>query len=121
MSTYEDEARRPCIGHHEPYDIVLHPRPGTPISVREHARERAAALCARCPAPCDEPVSYRPPPSTAGLPPIRHGTPQGAQQHWHRREDPCDACRDAYNSAQRERRAERAAARALGAAGGEAA
>lgn len=59
---------------------------------------------------------YNAPKSTADLPPIEHGTAQGARQHHYRREPACPDCRAAYNAwyapQQRERRARARAAKA---------
>ncbi|MGP4114621.1 hypothetical protein ACTWP5_27395 [Streptomyces sp. 4N509B] len=46
----------PCRGRGALYDVVLHPDSSTPSDVREAACWEAAALCARCPAPCFQPV-----------------------------------------------------------------
>jgi hypothetical protein len=43
------------------------------------------------------------------LPPIKHGTPQGARQHWYRKVPICEPCRQAFNTDQTRRRRERAA------------
>ena len=51
----------------------------------------------------------------ADLPPIQHGTPNGARRHWYRRETPCVACRRAYNAdnSARQRRARQQARETL--------
>lgn len=41
------------------------------------------------------------------LPPIAHGTPQGARQHWYRKDPVCEPCRTAYNARQNQRRSAR--------------
>lgn len=48
-----------------------------------------------------------------GLPPIKHGTPAGYQQHRYRGEDACTGCREAVNRQARERLARRRAERSL--------
>jgi hypothetical protein len=47
------------------------------------------------------------------MPPINHGTHNGARQHWYRQENPCPACRAAYNVVHAEaKRARKAKAKA---------
>ena len=71
MTTIAPPERRPCIGHVDLYDIALHSSRRAPREPVRQARIEAAALCATCPLPCDEPVTPRGrkpgPAATSGL------------------------------------------------------
>ncbi|HEX5567475.1 MAG TPA: hypothetical protein VFY14_11220 [Streptomyces sp.] len=71
----------PCVGHAALYDLVLFEE-DAPAAQRDQAVHRAAALCAGCPAPCDQKVTADSGPrelvllEPGWMPPAREGRPE---------------------------------------------
>lgn len=80
-------ARLPCVGNAETYDALF--EDGQPVLLAA-AQAKAAALCARCSAPCPDKVTVSSGPRTAELlpmgwlPPTKDGRPQyTGDEKWH--------------------------------------
>lgn len=72
---------------------------GTPAAYRRHIRNNEP-VDAACRAANAEHSSryYTAGPKTTSLPPIAHGTPWGARQHWYRKVPLCVPCSYAYSA-----------------------
>lgn len=84
-------AQLPCTGQTALYDLVLFDDT-TAGPARAEAQHRAAALCAACPAPCEQQVTVDTVPQTLvllpsdWLPPAREGKPEPEQRTPRRRQ-----------------------------------
>ncbi|MFI1165577.1 hypothetical protein ACH4UM_18670 [Streptomyces sp. NPDC020801] len=71
---------------------------GTPAAYKRHIRNHEPIDDACRAANAKHSSEYYAAAPKADLPPIAHGTPQGARQHWYRKVPICGPCRDAYNA-----------------------